>query len=225
MTESKSFKRRVRERMDKTGESYTSARANLDPKRSRVEEAKRRLASTEDRIAEDKLKDATGKSWDQWFALLDRWGAKKRKHPEIARYLIEDKKVPGWWAQTITVWYQRSRGLRLKHQQADGFSISVTKTIGVPIAELFDAVVDDSRRKKWLKDGEMTVRTAQDNLRSARFNWDDGATRVVAGFIDKGPDKSAVAIAHERLPDADEAERAKVLWRERLGALKEYLER
>jgi hypothetical protein len=31
-------------------------------------------------------------------------------------------------------------------------------------------------------------------------------------------------VAHERLPDADEAEPAKLLWRERLSDLKSFLE-
>jgi hypothetical protein len=31
-----------------------------------------------------------------------------------------------------------------------------------------------------------------------------------ASFIDKGPSKSAVAVAHEQLPDADEAATAKL---------------
>jgi hypothetical protein len=42
--------------------------------------------------------------------------------------------------------------------------------------------------------------------------------------MDKGPSKSAVAVAHERLPDADEAETTKLSWRERLSDLKSFLE-
>jgi hypothetical protein len=44
------------------------------------------------------------------------------------------------------------------------------------------------------------------------------------GFTAKGDAKSAVALAHERLADAEEAERMKVWWRERLAALKGLLE-
>ncbi|HLT12204.1 MAG TPA: hypothetical protein VK028_15605 [Micromonosporaceae bacterium] len=43
-------------------------------------------------------------------------------------------------------------------------------------------------------------------------------------FEARGPKKTTVAVAHERLPDPDEAEAAKVAWRERLAGLKSFLE-
>lgn len=52
----------------------------------------------------------------------------------------------------------------------------------------------------------------------------DGSTRVKASFEGKGPTKSTVAVAHERLPDPDEAETAKAAWRKRLSDLKSSLE-
>ncbi len=67
----------------------------------------------------------------------------------------------------------------------------------------------------------MSLRTAQPG-RSARFDWDDGTTRVSVAFAAKGAGKSTVAVAHERLPDAGAAEKAKRLWKERLAALAVY---
>jgi hypothetical protein len=223
MTTEKAFKRRVRERMSKTGESYSAARSQVAHKRDRVQAAGTRLASTEDRPSDDSVVAATGKRWEEWFAILDRWGARQRKHGETAAFLTDEQRVPGWWAQSVTVWYERSRGLRLKHQQADGFSISASKTVGVPLEVLFDAFVDARARRRWLTDGTMRLRTAQPG-RSARFDWGDGTTRVNVGFEGKAPDKAMVAIAHERLPDPDEAETAKAAWRARLVALKAALE-
>ena len=43
-------------------------------------------------------------------------------------------------------------------------------------------------------------------------------------FVGKGPAKATVAVAHGRLPDADEAETAKASWRQRLANLKSFLE-
>jgi hypothetical protein len=152
-----------------------------------------------------------------------QWGARGKKHGEIARFLTERHDVENWWAQSITVGYERARGMRLKYQQSDGFTISASKTIDVPLEVLFDAFVNARQRRKWLKDGEMLLRTSQP-VRSARFNWEDGSTRVNVGFTAKGPSKSIVALAHERLADADEAETAKALWRDRLAELKSFLE-
>jgi uncharacterized protein YndB with AHSA1/START domain len=123
----------------------------------------------------------------------------------------------------ITVWYQRSRGLRLKHQQRDGFAIQASKTIDMPVQSVFDAVVKPASRKRWLTDGAMKVRTSRPG-RAARFDWEDGATRVTVTFDTKGPAKTLVAVSHEKLPDPDEAETAKAAWRARLARLKTLLE-
>lgn len=223
MTKEKSFKRRVRERMSKTGERYATARSQVVQKRDRLESARVKLADTADRPSDDKVVDVTGKKWDEWFSILDEWGAREKKHGETATYLSEEHSVPGWWAQAITMWYERSRGLRLKHQQADGFTVYASKTISVPAEVVFDAFVNPESRQVWLADGPMSLRTAQ-RPRTARFDWEDGSTRVSVSFDSKGPAKTTVAVAHERLPDPDEAELAKAAWRERLTVLKKVVE-
>jgi hypothetical protein len=223
MTKERSFKRRVRERMSKTGERYAAARGRVSQKRDRVQAAPTRLAATTDRPSDDKLKDATGRKWDSWFSILDRWGAREKKHGETVGFLMDEHHVAGWWAQTIAVWYERARGMRLKHQQADGFTIYASKTIGVPVEVLFESFVNARSRRKWLTDGRMVLRTSQTN-HTARFDWGDGSTRVSVSFIEKGPAKATVSVAHERLPDPDEAESAKASWRERLADLKVFLE-
>ena len=60
--------------------------------------------------------------------------------------------------------------------------------------------------------------------RSARFDWDDGDTRVHVGFEARDDGKSRLALEHVRLPDADETERMKAYWRAALAALKSMLE-
>ena len=69
----------------------------------------------------------------------------------------------------------------------------------------------------------LRVRTAT-APRTARYDWEDGSTRVVVGFDAMGEAKSRVAVSHERLPDADAADEMKSWWRERLAALKPLLE-
>jgi hypothetical protein len=66
-------------------------------------------------------------------------------------------------------------------------------------------------------------RTSQPG-RSARFDWDDGATRINVSVAAAGEAKSQVAVEHERLPDMQAAEEAKAYWRERLDVLKTVLE-
>jgi hypothetical protein len=223
MTKQKSFKRRVRERASKTGESYTAARSNVAKKRTRVQAAHTRLAADTKPVSDAKILEETGKEWEAWLSILDRWGARDKKHGETVDFLMAEHEVAHWYAQAITAGFERARGMKVKHQKADGFSITASKTISVPVDVLFEAFVNSRRRRKWLTDGAMSLRTSQSNY-TARFNWGDGSTRVNVAFIDKGSTKSTVAVSHEKLPDADEAETAKAFWKERLVDLKSFLE-
>jgi len=74
-----------------------------------------------------------------------------------------------------------------------------------------------------LAGGTMSLRTSQPPS-TARLDWSGGSTRLSISFIDKGPERSTVAVADERLPDADEAETTKLAWRERPFDLKSFLE-
>ena len=223
MTTQKLFKRRVRARMAKTGESYAAARQHVAPIRDRLETDRTRLASAKELASDEKLTEATGNDWEGWLGILDRWGARDHNHGEIAEYLRAEHAVPAWWTQTITNGYERARGMRAKHQQADGFTIYVSKTVPVPLDALFDAFVDEPTRARWLGDGPMSLRGAQRG-KVARFDWGDGRTRILVTFDAKGPAKATAHVSHERLPDADAAEAAKAAWKNRLAALKDLLE-
>ena len=217
MTTQQSFKRRVRARMEKTGESYTAARAQLLPKAEAEPE-------WEARISAEKVRDRTGRTWNEWFALLDEWGAAEREHHEIAAWLGAEHAVAGWWAQGITVEYEKARGLRPPGGDRDGtLNAGASKTVAVPVERLFDAFADLELREQWLPGAPLRQRTAKPN-RTLRYDWGDGSTRVILGFQAKGDEKSTVAVSHERLPDAESAERMKAYWRERLSALKTLLE-
>ena len=63
MTKEKTFKRRVRERMSKTDESYTTARSHVSKKRARVQAAHTRLASDDKPVSDAKILEETGKEW------------------------------------------------------------------------------------------------------------------------------------------------------------------
>jgi hypothetical protein len=220
MTKQKTFKRRVRARMTKTGESYTAARRMLIAAGERPEAA---TATFQPPMSDEKVGEATGRIWEQWFVLLDAWNATSRSHTEIARWLTAEHGVAGWWAQSITVAYEQARGLRAPGQRPDGWSVSATKTIAVPVERLFDAFEDGALRERWLPGADLRLRTAT-APRSARYDWEDGSTRVVVSFESLAEAKSRVALAHERLPDVDTYDEMKAWWRGRLAALKPLLE-
>lgn len=221
MTEHKSFKRLVRARMVRTGESYTAARAILLHAEEPEQATGLRLATSD-----EKIRERTGRNWEDWFELLDEWGAADRSHREIARWVAAQQGIEplAWNAQAIAGSYELARGLRAVGEKEDGFAITVSRTVAVGVERLYQAVIEEPLRERWLPDGELSERTAT-RTRSARFDWGHGGSRVNVTFLSKEATKSTVALEHRRLPDAGEADRMKVYWRQRLGALKEVLER
>lgn len=174
-------------------------------------------------LSSEKLVEATGRTWEEWLQVLDQAGAARRTHTEIARWLTSEHGIPGWWAQSITVGYERARGLRESGHRAASWSVTASKSIEVPVEALFDAFARESIREQWLPEAELHLRAASAPA-SANFDWGDGSTRLIVTFESLGPDKSRVALEHENLPDTEVAESMKAWWRDRFDALKQLLE-
>ncbi|HST08008.1 MAG TPA: hypothetical protein VLJ83_07535 [Gemmatimonadaceae bacterium] len=218
MPRQKDFKRLVRARMKKTGEAYTTARARLE-KKPKPKPDYARLAGLNDA----KLKEQTGCTWERWVRALDQLGAEKMSHREIAELVKRKYKVADWWTQTVTVGYERIKGLRARGQQRDGsYETSKSRTFGVPVKTLFDAWSDADTRKRWLSGEKVRIRTAT-APRSMRLDWTDGSI-IAIGFAAKGRDKSSVAVQHTGLRDRESADRIRKYWSERLDMLKDVLE-
>jgi uncharacterized protein YndB with AHSA1/START domain len=212
MTGNKAQKTAVRIRMTKTGERYTAARLHVVKPNEELR--------TEDLPQTDaNLKANSGKGWREWFRILDAWGAKERKHGDIVRHLMDEYSVPGWWAQVITVGYERSRGLRAKHQTLTGsFQVSVSKTFRIGVARLYRAFAQAPQRNRWLARGMLEVRTSRKD-RDIRFDFSDGESRVVAYFDPKDRNRTTVTVQHEKLPDADAVEEKRAFWKAKLAEL------
>lgn len=170
------------------------------------------------------LRHSTGRDRGEWFAILDTWGAGGRAYREIADWLTGEHGVSSWWAQKLIVEYEQARGLRDAGVRPDGtFAGGASKTIAVPVLRVFDAFVDASLRERWLPEVVLHERTSQKG-RSARFDWDDGASRVNVTFNALDDARSQVAVEHDHLPDTRSAAERRAYWRERLAALKTLLE-
>jgi uncharacterized protein YndB with AHSA1/START domain len=217
MTRDKAQKRATRARMAKTGESYSAARRH-------VVKPKEELRAEDLPQTDANVRQNTGKGWREWIRILDAWGAKERRHGEIARHLMEEQGVAGWWAQSITTGYERSRGLRAKHQTLTGsFQVSVSKTFPLGVGKLFRAFAQAPQRNRWLERGMLKVRTTLKD-RSVRFDFRDGASRVVVYFDPKDRNKTTVTVQHEKLPDARAVEEVRAMWKEHLNRLATVLQ-
>jgi hypothetical protein len=211
MPNDRDLKRLARSRMKKTGESYTTARAQL-VKKSQQGLAER--AGMSDKV----LREKTGRTWEEWVRILDMRGARSMVHGDIARYLYEEQGVPGWWAQMVTVGYERIRGLRDIGQRRSGeYETNKSKTVPASVRELFRAFTVARTREKWLPGVEWKVRTSVPE-KTLRVTWKDG-TSVEFYFIAKDRGKSQVALQHRKLKSKAQAEQSKTYWGERLDGL------
>lgn len=220
MTRDKDRKRIIRARMKKTGESYTIARAHVMARTAAPAEPRPRAAeyAALAGMADTAISAKTGRIWREWVKALDADGASAMPHREIAALVHRKYGVGDWWAQTVVVGYERIKGLRARGQRRSGtFEANKSRTYNVPVQALFEAWRNDAARRRWLDGVNATVRTATPP-KWLRLQWPDGAI-VAVGFTAKGPAKSAVALAHPKLPDKAAADRAREYWTERLDAL------
>ena len=168
------------------------------------------------------VKAKTGCPWERWVKALDRVQAHTWPHRRIAEYVHEKYKVPDWWSQTVTVGYERIKGLRVIGQRRDGgFEATKSKTFAVALSRLYLAWSDAGTRARWLPGVDLTVRTATRH-KYMRITWPD-MTSVQVGFAARSAAKSQVQVQHAKLPDKAAATKVKEYWEGRLAALGEVL--
>jgi hypothetical protein len=209
MPKQKDLKRVVRARMQKTGESYTTARMQLvKPKIDYAAKAG---------MADATIKKQTGRDWAEWVRVLDAKGL--TVHRDIAEH-VHSIGVPDWWAQTVTVGYERIKGLRAIGQRRSGtWEANKSKTFSAPAETVFKAWTDTRKRKKWLPE-KLKIRSAT-SPKSIRIAWPDGTT-VAVWFQAKGA-KTSAGVQHIGLKSKDDADRLKQFWSERLETLADIL--
>jgi hypothetical protein len=176
------------------------------------------------RTSDEAVKSKTGKTWKDWFAILDKAGARKMNHQEIVKYLNSEQGVGPWWQQMVTVSYEQARGLRAKHQKPGGFEISVSRTVKAPLAKVFKLFANEKARGLWLSENGLTIRKSTPN-KSLRITWIDGKTSVQVSMLSKADDKSQLVVQHSKLPNAAAATKLKTYWSKQLDRLVETLEK
>lgn len=230
MPTNKDFKRLIRARMEKTGESYTSARLQLlraspveAPASARATAARPQSLAALAGMSDASVKKATGCNWERWVAALDYAGAFDWSHRSIANYVRYAYKTPSWWTQMVTVGYERIKGLRAKGAQRDGgFEAARSKAIAASPQRVYRAFTDARVRKTWLPGVRPVLRKSTPN-RVVRMAWDDGSF-VEAWLTDKAG-KTITRIEHRKLGSKADADGRRKFWTERLTALAMVVDR
>jgi hypothetical protein len=262
MTRARALKKVIRARIAKTGERYTTARRQVLKQLPDQASLKTRLydqtgqASLKSRLNDDTaapratttttkggMSDATsikktGHDLAHWFAVLDTFDAVGKGHTAAARHLSETHGVDGWYAQGITVAFERARGVRAVNQRCDGvYEVSVSKVIAASNAEIIKAFTDPKARKHWLNGADAEVvrsltaavsgRTAKkfavspNGAAYLRFKLSDST--VVIQLWPRPKDKVAVTATNAKLSNSAMVEEQRAKWKVALGGLATYL--
>jgi hypothetical protein len=244
MTRARALKQVIRARAAKTGERYTTARRHVlkdlqqrtAPSAPRSTAAPRAAAagSSKGSVSDAKSLEKTGHGLDHWFEVLDRFGAVGKGHTAAARHLYEAHHVDGWYAQGITVAYERARGVRALNQRCDGeYEVSVSKVVAADTADVIKTFTETRRRRRWMEGVDARLVSAlsaaltspaskgfvirADGQARFRYKWD--GTTVQLYLLPKPGGKVSVVVANTKLPGAGMVEERREQWRTALRAL------
>lgn len=205
------------------------------------------MAERYSNISDEAVREATGRSWEEWFALLDEEGAEELSHKEIAELLISKGYLgrdDGWWAQSVTVGYEYARGRRVKGQTVDaGFQLGVQRTLPVEAGRLWQFLTSAQGLAVWLGEGIEALRMekgatyqsdegTRGEIRSVypgeklRLTWQpagwENESTLQLYLEDKG-EKTALRFHHEKLTGPRQRAEMKEHWQEVLGRIKAAL--
>lgn len=173
-------------------------------------------------ISGEAVYSATGRTWDEWFAIFDSAGCAGKTHKEIVAVARENG-AGAWWRQMVAVQYERTRGLREMHMGCDGdFRVNVSRTIGAPISALFEAWNDPARRQCWLPGADLSIRKANTN-KALRITWNQ-VQNLDVNLMAKGDERSQCAVEHSKLSGQSDVEQQRAYWASALDRLKALLE-
>ena len=242
MTRARALKHAIRARVARTGERYTTARRHvlnaLQPKTARTVAAPvppkpRETPARSRTISDAKFVERTGHGLPYWFEVLDRFKAVEKGHTAAARHLAEVHDVDGWYAQGITVAYERARGVRVANQRCDGvFEVSVSKVIPVNARDIVSAL-NDARTRRTLAaaDAELVAALAAaldnptskgfvirpDGLARFRYKWNDSTVQLYV--VPKDPAKVSFVATNSKLASAGMVDERRGRWKSVINAL------
>jgi hypothetical protein len=172
-------------------------------------------------VSSDAVARRTGKTWDDWFEVLDSAGAATLDQRGIVAILAQKHGIGPWWQQMIAVGYESLRGAAAKAAAPDGFQISSNKTLDAPLASVFRLWNEANERARWLADDRFVVKSATAE-KTIRARWGKGTSHVAVSFAEKGG-RTEASVEHHQIESQSAADQMKAYWAKKLGLLDQAL--
>lgn len=168
-------------------------------------------------VSTDAVARRTGKSWDDWFEVLDSAGAATLDQRGVIAILAQKHGIGPWWQQMIAVGYESLRSKSDKPPAPDGFHINSSCTLNAPVTRVFRLWNDAGERARWLADDRFVVRGATAD-KVIRARWGKGNSHVAVSFSEKSG-RTEVSVEHHQIESSAAAEQMKAYWAKKLGLL------
>ncbi len=195
------------------------------------------------RVSDEAVQKATGKTWAEWFTLLDQAKAQEMTHKEIVAWLYKRHIESGWWSQMVTNAYEKARKNRVVGETlGTGFQIGVQKTVDISPEQAWKLINSPEGRRIWLGEigqselvpGEIyeTAEGIKGEVRVLREGeyiritwqlpeWNKPSTLQVRVIPAK--DKTAFHFHQENLAGEEEREAMRGHWQKILGELEKLI--
>ena len=173
------------------------------------------------------ITEKTGQSLEEWTDLLDRAGFREKPHRDIAFFLNKNQGLSAWWAQEVTVEYEKVIGRRVTGQTGKtGFQLGVSRTLNTSAGELWNWLTSEKGRT-WYSgiasegiETELRVLKERSHLR-LRWkmpDWTSYSTLQIRTAV-KGPNKAAITIHQEKLANQKTREQMLRYWKEKMDQI------
>jgi hypothetical protein len=163
------------------------------------------------------VRERTGRGWDEWRTLIEAWPGHADGHTAVARWVEQTHGIDGWWAQQVTVGWERISGRRLPNQLADGtFTAGRSATLAVD-ADLLRARLLDAERRAALFPDHATELRSRPTSKGIRLAFEEGVAELA---IAPRPDgRVTITIQHQKLPSPEAVTAWKAFWGDWLAGL------
>lgn len=199
------------------------------------------MGANEPDISNEAVENATGRTWDEWRALIDGWGGKDLGHKEIVARVRDDAGIESpWWQQAVTVGYEKLSGQRVTGETAEGdFQVGVRRTVDFPSEQAWELLGSAEGVAAWL--GRAPGLELEEGDRYATEAGAEGEVRVVSGThvrltwhpqgwprpstvqvrVQPRGDRCVISFHQEKIPDAEAREARRAHFRAALDRLEE----
>lgn len=197
------------------------------------------------------VRNATGREWDEWFAILaeaerSQGDGAPLGHKALVAFLrSEHSDLSGWWRQMVVVEYEKHTGRRVTGETAEaGFQLGAQKTMAASSDDVWAALTAPDGLAAWLGDdidlafeegadygaddgpsGEVRVVVPGDRV---RLTWQPGTwprpSTLQVRVTPKGRNRTTVGVHHEHLPDEAARDAMRDRWKAALAELAERVE-